>query len=78
MKYNLIASVFLPLFFLTSCKEKKASEQVVPEVNVVEVGQRDVPIYAEYVGQTFGQSDVEISPRVEGWVQNIILKKVQL
>lgn len=75
MKYNLIASVFLPLFFLTSCKEKKASVQVVPEVNVVEAGQRDVPIYAEYVGQTFGQSDVEIRPRVEGWVQNILFKE---
>jgi membrane fusion protein, multidrug efflux system len=75
MRYNLIALIFLPLFFFTSCKEKKAPEQVVPEVNVVQVGQSTVPIYSEYVGQTYGQSDVEIKPRVEGWIQSINFKE---
>ena len=37
--------------------------------------QRTVPIYAEYVGQTYGQSDVEIRSRVEGWVQQINFKE---
>jgi membrane fusion protein (multidrug efflux system) len=75
MKINLTKLIFLPLYFLISCKDKKAPEQVVPEVNVIEVGQRNIPIYEEYVGQTFGQSDIEIKPRVEGWVQKIHFKE---
>lgn len=74
MKINLLILFFLPLFFL-SCKNKNEAPQVVPEVNVVQVGQRTVPIYSEYVGQTYGQSDVEIKPRVEGWIQSINFKE---
>ena len=44
-------------------------------MNVVAAGQKTVPLYAEYVGQTYGQSDVEIKPRVEGWVQAISFKE---
>jgi membrane fusion protein, multidrug efflux system len=75
MRYNLIALIFLPLFLFISCKEKKAPVQLVPEVNVVEAGQRNIPIYQEYVGQTYGQSDIEIKPRVEGWIQSIQFKE---
>ena len=63
--------MFIPGFLLISCKAKKETAQLVPEVNVVEAGQKTIPVYAEYVGQTYGQSDVEIKPRVEGWVQSI-------
>src|SRR6516162_3275512 len=73
-----------PLFLLyamtlISCggkKEEIAAE--VPEVNVVEVGNKDVPIYTEYVGQTYGESDIEIRPRVEGWIQSLHFKEGSL
>ena len=48
---------------------------VVPDVNVVEVGQKTLPIYSEYVGQTYGQSDIEIRPRVDGWLLKINFKE---
>lgn len=48
---------------------------VIPEVNVVEVGQKTLPIYSEYVGQTYGQSDIEIRPRVDGWLLKINFKE---
>lgn len=48
---------------------------VVPEVSVVEAGQKTVPVYAEYVGQTYGQSDIELQPRVEGWITGIHFKE---
>jgi membrane fusion protein (multidrug efflux system) len=67
---------FLLIFSaFTACKEKEKAAAPVPEVQVVKVGQRDLPVYMEYVGQTFGQSDVEIQPRVNGWVQNIAFKE---
>ena len=76
MKTNWIILILLPLYFFMSCKGKdKGPAQIVPEVNVVQAGQRTVPIYAEYVGQTYGQSDVEIRSRVEGWVQSINFKE---
>jgi len=74
MKINLSILFFLLLSFI-SCKDKTETAQVEPEVNVVQVGQRTVPIYSEYVGQTYGQSDVEIKPRVEGWIQSINFKE---
>jgi membrane fusion protein (multidrug efflux system) len=44
-------------------------------VSVVEAGQKTIPVYSEYVGQTYGESDVEIRPRVDGWVKSIHFKK---
>src|SRR5436190_13017897 len=74
MRFHLIVFVFFPLFF-TSCKDKKEKAQVIPDVNVIVVGQRNIPIYEEYVGETYGESDIEIKPRVEGWVKNIYFKE---
>ncbi len=73
MKTNVLI-VLAFVVILASCKEKRKSP-LIPEVNVVEVTQKDVPVYAEYVGETFGKSDVEIKPRVEGWVQAIHFKE---
>jgi len=58
MRSNLILFIFLSLLF-SSCKnKKKEAAQVVPEVNVIVVGQRNIPVYDEYVGETYGQSDI--------------------
>ncbi|HNP23834.1 MAG TPA: efflux RND transporter periplasmic adaptor subunit [Panacibacter sp.] len=70
------ALVLISGCLLLSCTSKKEeAAQLVPEVNVVQVGQLNVPLYTEYVGQAYGQSDVEIKPRVEGWVQAIHFKE---
>ncbi len=39
-----------------------------PEVQVAEVVQKDVPIYIELVGSTLGSEDIEIRPRIEGYL----------
>jgi len=76
MKLILTITLLFYASFLISCTSKtNATEQVIPEVNVVQAGQKTIPIYAEYVGQTYGQSDVEIKPRVEGWIQSINFKE---
>ena len=72
MKSIFISVILVAAGVLVSCKNKKTTITAeVPEVNVVQVGQKNVAVYAEYVGQAYGQSDIEIKPRVEGWIQSI-------
>ena len=75
MKLQHLVIVSFNLLAAIACKEKKQAAITVPEVNVVPVGQSNIAIYSEYVGQTFGQSDVEIKPRAEGWIQSIHFKE---
>jgi len=64
------------ILVLSSCKSNETTKaEIAPEVNVVEAGQKTIPLYSEYVGQTYGQSDVEIKPRTEGWVKAIHFKE---
>lgn len=42
-----------------------------PEIQVVEVIQKDVPIYNEFVGQAYGLYDIPIRARVEGFLEGI-------
>jgi len=45
------------------------------EVPVVQVMQQDIALESEYTGQTYGDSDVEIRTRVEGWVLSMNFKE---
>lgn len=70
--------LFLLLFFtciISSCKEEKAKPVIVPDVNIVTAGQLNVPVYTEYVGQTYGISDVEVQARVDGWITSMSFKE---
>src|SRR5262245_742810 len=53
------------------CSGKKAPPPPPPSVQVAQVIQHDVPIYAEAVGQTRGSKEVEIRARVEGYIQSV-------
>lgn len=76
MKVHLTVLLFFSFCFFIACKDKNAEKApLVPEVSVIVAEQRTVPIYTEYVGQTFGKSDVEIRSRVEGWVQQLNFKE---
>ncbi len=67
--------LFLSIF---SCKEEEKKPDVSPEVNVVAAGKLNIPVYSEYVGQVYGLSDVNIDPRVQGWVTGIYFKEGSL
>jgi membrane fusion protein (multidrug efflux system) len=49
--------------------EKKAAPPPPPVVKVAEAAMRDVPIVVEAIGQTRGNEEIEISARVEGFLQ---------
>jgi membrane fusion protein (multidrug efflux system) len=69
---NRIAILFLGLGLLqASCSEKSAQKAPPPDIQVINVIQKDVPIYREFVGQTYGLLDIPIRARVEGFLENI-------
>ncbi len=72
-----LAAGFL-LFSIISCKEEEKKSEVSPDVNVVVAGKKDIPTYSEYVGQVYGLSDVNIDPRVQGWITGMYFKEGSL
>ncbi|WP_281227291.1 efflux RND transporter periplasmic adaptor subunit [Flavobacterium aquiphilum] len=67
----------LPPFFF-SCKKEVAPEAKPLEISVVKVLQQDVRLESEFTGQTFGQSDIEINPRVDGVIESLNFKEGSL
>lgn len=63
------------LFALSSCKKTETVTLPPVKVNVVKAITKDVPLYEEFVAQTFGLSDVDIRARVEGWVTAVHFKE---
>ena len=73
MKKTITIVLVLPvIFFLYSCGGKKPVPVAVPlEVPVANVVQQDVRLESEFTGQTFGESDIQINPRVDGMIESI-------
>jgi membrane fusion protein, multidrug efflux system len=64
------------LLSLSACKNEETNNaSVSPEVNVVLAGKQNLPIYSEYVGQAYGLSDINIEPRIEGWITGMYFKE---
>jgi membrane fusion protein (multidrug efflux system) len=73
---NYCAVVCMFSIILVACQQKeKAAAPVSPDVNVVTVGQKTVPVYSEFVGQTLGITDVDIMSRVDGWITSMHFKE---
>lgn len=57
---------------LVACSSEKKQEPAPPqEITVVNVIQKDVPIYNEMVGQIYGLKDIPIRARVDGFLEKI-------
>lgn len=70
-----IALNFLCILFLTlyACKGEETKQQPPPppKVTVYQTEAREVPIYQEFVGQIYGYKDINITARVEGYLEGI-------
>ena len=63
------------VFMLSSCKKEVAPAMNPLEISVTEVLQQDVRLESEFTGQTFGQSDIQINPRVDGTIESLNFKE---
>ena len=71
-----IGRAYLLILFglwLMGCRQQEAPfpDSPVPEVAVVEIEARDVPVPIEFVGQVLGAKDIAIRARVEGILEEI-------
>lgn len=80
MKKTITILLVLPVMFLVfSCGGKKTAPVVAAlEVPITGVVQQDVRLESEYTGQTFGQSDIQINPRVDGTLLSLNFKEGNL
>lgn len=71
-RYFIYSAVFvLMTTVIISCKQKEKSPASPPEITVVEVIQKDVPVYRQFVGQVYGLKDIPIRARVEGFLEGL-------
>lgn len=69
-------NIYLVLFafgiIFTSCKKEEVKQQLPPQkIKIFEIKAKTVPIYEEYVGQIYGEKDIPIRARVEGFLEKI-------
>jgi len=74
--YFLLA--ILLVFMMLSCKKEPSPEMKPLEILVTDVLQQEVRLESEYAGQTFGQSDIQINPRVDGVIESLNFKEGSL
>ena len=63
--------------FLAACSAPPKKDPPVPEVQVLEAVTRSIPVFTEYIGETYGQADVEIITRVDGPITGIHFQEGQ-
>ncbi len=79
MKKTITFLLLLPIMLLTFSCGKKAAPVAAPlEVPVTSVVQQDVRLESEYTGQTYGQSDIQVNPRVDGTILSLDFKEGNL
>lgn len=71
-KYYFRLSVLIlgGLTIFTSCKDKSA-QMPLPEIQVINVIKKDVPLTREFLGQVYGFQDIPIRARVEGYLLGV-------
>jgi len=70
-KHLAFLSILVTIIMVSCSDEKKANNASPPTIQVVEAEEKSVPIYEYFVGQVYGQEDVSINARVEGYLTGI-------
>lgn len=72
---KIYTSAILLLFFLSACKKETPPTPKPLEISILTVLNQDVKVESEYTGQTYGQSDIQINPRVDGIITSLNFKE---
>ncbi len=67
-KSSLLFAIAGMVLLLIGCQKQQKPTTAPPEVEVVEVAQKDVPIYSEWVGTLEGLVNAQIQARVPGYL----------
>ncbi len=62
------STLLIILLLVSACKKDAGPQQQSPEVPVTQVLQQRIDLTQDFVGQTYGGSDIEIRARVQGWL----------
>ena len=73
-----LQSALIVFVLFSGCKEKQVQQTAPLEVMVTNVLQQNVSIESEYTGQTYGQADIQINPRVDGTILSLNFKEGSL
>jgi len=72
---RLLLAVLTCALGAAACAKKEPPPASVPDVQVVEVIQRDEPIYSEWIGTLDGFVNAEIHPKIEGYLMKQAYKE---
>jgi membrane fusion protein, multidrug efflux system len=65
----------LALWFLAGCSQKETPPPPPLQIPVIELKAEAVPIYKDFVGQTFGIKDIAIRARVDGVLEGMYFRE---
>lgn len=71
MDYKKSIILFFVFVFLVSCNKKESQAPPPVPAPFITVAAKDVPIYKEFVAQTFGDLDIDLTARVDGILTGI-------
>src|SRR6185503_7216160 len=70
-----LVAIVVPMLLIAGCAKKAPPPLPPAKVTVIKAIQQDVPLYEDFIAQTFGLSDVDIRSRVEGWIVAVHFKE---
>lgn len=74
--FLMLLLIFLNYYLFSGCGKKEEKAVVPdPEVQVYSAETREIPVLKEWVGQTFGDNDIEIRARVDGFVEGLFFQE---
>jgi membrane fusion protein, multidrug efflux system len=66
----------LLLLSIGACNDRSSTTPpAAPDVHFLAAGKENIPVFSEYVGQTYGLADINIQPRIEGWITGMYFKE---
>jgi len=73
MKFKRLSlGIILPTLLLVSCGKKQTEQEVqLPEVTTMVINEQDAVLESVYPVEIYGQEDIEIRPRIDGFIKKI-------